>query len=87
MTSEQGACYPAGMRCAQCSRWRRAKSAKEFGAYVPERLGEWGCCAIGVTTGGVPSPTTLAYAEDSESHYAELLTHETFGCVQWEAIY
>jgi hypothetical protein len=28
---------------------------------------------------------TLAVAQDAESYSAFLHTHETFGCVQWEA--
>jgi hypothetical protein len=45
----------------------------------------WGACERATSDSGRPlDPDSLAQAKDYEAYSAYLLTHETFGCTQFE---
>lgn len=62
------------MYCAQC---------KHFGQVIAK---PYGTCALATGSDGHPeNPSTLAYADDSETYHAELVVFPNFGCVQFSA--
>lgn len=80
---------PAG-RCAGCAFWRRYAENSPYapGPTWKGNLTSWGGCERGRGENGTPvDPATLAWADDMESYGTNLHTHETFGCVQYEAVY
>lgn len=61
-------------RCKTCEHWR-----------VGDPVEGWGSCKLAKSKNMQPvAPESLAVAFDSEGYMAELNTHHTFGCVQWE---
>jgi hypothetical protein len=59
-------------RCKNCKFWDDAKNG-------------WGSCKLTWTTNMHPDhEQSLAIAYDFEGYSAQLNTHQTFGCVQWE---
>lgn len=61
--------------CKDCKHWKRTIPAVE----------DWGSCALTMSIAGEPVEETLAWAKDDIPEAAELQTHASFGCVQFEA--
>lgn len=81
-------------RCDQCRFWTRRSAEDDDCWQVGEPAGtpEWladyqrfGRCAKAETgRGNAKDVTSLALAVDYEKYHADLVTAESFGCVQWE---
>lgn len=65
-------------QCKACKWWSLRSWSNED---------DWGVCGLAASKDGErPDKSfTLAYAEDYESYKADLVTHETFGCVQFSS--
>ncbi len=66
-------------RCKNCKFWKKGNAGWEV-----EGTG-WGICELG--DGGLGNRSnkeSKAYAKDVEDYAADLITHQTFGCIQFE---
>ena len=71
-------------RCKTCKHWQADEYYTGYNE-GHEPIKRWGVCAIAKSYNGYrDQPQGLAYASDSESYAAQLITSETFGCMQWE---
>lgn len=67
--------------CESCRHWLVGNDADLSDAQL---VAGFGNCALGHSEKGNPTNlATLCYADDAESYIADMVTHRTFGCVQF----
>lgn len=70
------------MNCGNCKHWLYGDDAETDEV---EHEGGFGECALAKCEKGQPLVKTLCYGNDGSAYAAWLVTHRTFGCVQFES--